>query len=74
MNAADTPLCSINQRKLSGIFSASLCAAIIASFFLASGLQAQAQQTATRDFSKETARSSRPWVRDGVIYEIFPRV
>jgi glycosidase len=31
-------------------------------------------QTPARDFSKETARSSRPWVRDGVLYEIFPRV
>ena len=26
-----------------------------------------------RDFSKEPARSSPAWVRDGVIYEIFPR-
>jgi glycosidase len=25
------------------------------------------------DFSKESARSSRDWVRDGVIYEIYPR-
>src|SRR3982751_2941840 len=30
-----------------------------------------AQQS--RDVSKETARSSRDWVRDGVIYEIYPR-
>ena len=28
----------------------------------------------TRDVSKEQARASRAWVRDGVIYEIFPRV
>ncbi|HJU54270.1 MAG TPA: alpha-amylase family glycosyl hydrolase, partial [Pyrinomonadaceae bacterium] len=35
--------------------------------------EALAQQAAPRDFSKETARASRPWVRDGVIYEIFPR-
>lgn len=27
-----------------------------------------------RDVSKETARASREWVRDGVVYEIFPRV
>ena len=27
-----------------------------------------------RDFSREPARASRGWVRDGVIYEIFPRV
>jgi glycosidase len=31
-----------------------------------------AQQPA-RDFSKVEARSTRDWVRDGVIYEIFPR-
>ncbi len=30
-------------------------------------------QTAPRDFSKENARSSREWVKDAVIYEIFPR-
>lgn len=32
-----------------------------------------AQQSATRDFSKETARISQDWVKDAVIYEIFPR-
>jgi cyclomaltodextrinase / maltogenic alpha-amylase / neopullulanase len=26
-----------------------------------------------RDVSKESARPTRPWVRDGVIYQIFPR-
>ena len=31
------------------------------------------RQQATRDFAKESARPSREWVRDGVIYEIFPR-
>ena len=30
-------------------------------------------QTAARDFSKETARVSPDWVKDAVIYEIFPR-
>lgn len=30
-------------------------------------------QTAVRDFSKETARTSPDWVKDAVIYEIFPR-
>src|SRR5215213_11701458 len=30
-------------------------------------------QPATRDFSKETARVSPDWVKDAVIYEIFPR-
>jgi len=31
-----------------------------------------AQQPAS-DFSKEPARATRDWVRDGVVYEIFPR-
>ena len=31
------------------------------------------QQPSARDFSREQARTSRAWVRDGVIYEIFPR-
>jgi glycosidase len=30
-------------------------------------------QQPTRDFSKETARTSPDWVNDAVIYEIFPR-
>ena len=30
-------------------------------------------QTATRDFSKENARTSPDWVKDAVIYEIYPR-
>jgi cyclomaltodextrinase len=30
-------------------------------------------QQATPDVSKQSARSSRDWVRDGVIYEIYPR-
>lgn len=32
-----------------------------------------AQQGGGRDWSKEQARPVRDWVRDGVIYEIFPR-
>ena len=30
-------------------------------------------QTPTRDVSRESARPARDWVRDGVIYEIYPR-
>src|SRR5215210_6022644 len=30
-------------------------------------------QEPKRDFSKENARPSRDWVKDAVIYEIFPR-
>jgi cyclomaltodextrinase len=56
------------------LLCASLSTAIILCSFFASGLEAKAQQTAARDVSKETARGARPWVRDGVIYEIFPRV
>jgi glycosidase len=64
---------SIVHRKLSRCFGVSLFAALIVSCFFASNLRATAQQIAARDFSKEVARTSRPWVRDGVIYEIFPR-
>ncbi|HJR05759.1 MAG TPA: alpha-amylase family glycosyl hydrolase [Pyrinomonadaceae bacterium] len=32
-----------------------------------------AQERGAHDYSKETARPTRDWVRDGVIYEIFPR-
>ena len=32
-----------------------------------------AQQSSSRDFSKENARTSPDWVKDAVIYEIFPR-
>ena len=44
-----------------------ICATLLLSAFNASG------QEQKRDFSKEPARSSPQWVRDGVIYEIFPR-
>ena len=32
-----------------------------------------AAQQPARDVSKESARPSREWVRDGVVYEIYPR-
>lgn len=32
-----------------------------------------AQTSPSRDFSKETARTSPDWIKDAVIYEIFPR-
>src|SRR6185295_6472435 len=34
---------------------------------------APAAQQPSRDVSKEQARATRNWVRDGVIYEIYPR-
>lgn len=43
---------------------------VLAFLFLSSLLIAQ---TPVRDFSKDTARPSQDWVRDAVIYEIFPR-
>jgi glycosidase len=45
----------------------------MASLFAFSCIETRAQQATARDFSKENARPSRSWVRDGVIYEIFPR-
>jgi cyclomaltodextrinase / maltogenic alpha-amylase / neopullulanase len=62
-----------SRRQLLKPLRASLCALLVASSFVLSCIQAGAQQAAARDFSKESARMSRPWVRDGVIYEIFPR-
>ena len=40
---------------------------------LASGSYRSSAQQPARDVSREQARSSRDWVRDGVVYEIFPR-
>jgi len=47
---------------------------ILAAFLLlAVALQPAAAQEKGRVVSKETARPVRDWVRDGIIYEIFPR-
>jgi cyclomaltodextrinase len=70
----DSSLHPVNQRRPSRLLQASLCALLVASSFVLSSVQVRAQQAASRDFSKESARTSRQWVRDGVIYEIFPRV
>jgi glycosidase len=48
-----------------------LCLGIV--FILAAGSYRSAVQQPARDFSKEPARSTRDWVRDGVVYEIYPR-
>src|SRR2546423_15664582 len=45
-----------------------LCSIIVAACFNGS-----VAQQPTHDFSKESARAPRDWVRDGVIYEIYPR-
>ena len=42
-------------------------------FILASRSYGTTAQQPSRDVSKEQARSTRDWVRDGVVYEIYPR-
>lgn len=42
-------------------------------FILASSTYQSAAQQSLRKVSKESARSTRDWVRDGVVYEIYPR-
>jgi cyclomaltodextrinase len=44
----------------------------IALILASSSYRSTAQQP-SRDVSKESARPSRDWVRDGVVYEIYPR-
>lgn len=56
----------IEKRLVSSIVSACLFITLVMS-----GLPFNAQQK--QDFSQQTARPVRDWVRDGVIYEIYPR-
>lgn len=47
---------------------------ILSAFLMSSfSIFINAQQTPSRDFSKETARVSPDWIKDAVIYEIYPR-
>ncbi len=46
---------------------------LLAAAALSASAQMALAQQAARDFSKETARSSQDWVKDAVLYEIFPR-
>jgi len=46
------------------------CASVVTALLVSSLGWASAQQ---RDVAKEAARPTRDWVRDGVIYQIFPR-
>ena len=55
--------------KLRGKIRAAAAAALILSLLTACA----AAQPAARDVSRERARPVREWVRDGVIYEIYPR-
>jgi glycosidase len=50
-----------------------LCVLLATILVLATLHHAAGQQPA-RDVSREPARQTRDWVRDGVVYEIFPRV
>src|SRR5881394_630327 len=47
-----------------------ICAFVVAALLSISTTPAVLAQ---RDVSREPARAARAWVRDGVIYEIFPR-
>src|SRR5947208_1448249 len=71
---ADTSSRTISRQQSVRLLRASLCATLSLSIILLSCLHSWAQETSVRDVSKESARQARPWVRDGVIYEIFPRV
>src|SRR5437773_4334579 len=51
----------------------SLTLLLIAAVFVASSLRTSPAQQPARDLSKVSARSAREWVRDGIIYEIYPR-
>ncbi|HKQ99605.1 MAG TPA: alpha-amylase family glycosyl hydrolase, partial [Pyrinomonadaceae bacterium] len=65
---------SVPGRKPFGLRRRLWCLLLGASLLVLSGPGSLAQQPAPRDFSRETARATRAWVRDGVVYEIFPRV
>lgn len=47
------------------------CALLALTVWVGCGAGAAAQQA--RDVSREQARAPRPWVRDAVVYEIYPR-
>ena len=47
---------------------------LLAPLLVLATLHRAAGQQPSRDVSGESARQSRDWVRDGVVYEIFPRV
>src|SRR6187431_306398 len=46
---------------------------LLASILIAACCQGIATQEPSRNVSKLPARSTRDWVRDGVVYEIYPR-
>jgi cyclomaltodextrinase len=64
----------VSRQRLLKLLQVILCALLMASICVLPCVQARAQQATERDVSKESARAVRPWVRDGMVYEIFPRV
>ncbi|HEX8475470.1 MAG TPA: alpha-amylase family glycosyl hydrolase [Pyrinomonadaceae bacterium] len=58
------------MRKLLQII---ICALVACGLVLVVVVQQRRTSAQTRDFSRETARQTPAWVRDGVVYEIFPR-
>src|SRR5215472_2317478 len=54
-------------------FSSRLIASLIASVLLAPAFSLGLAQAPGKDVSRLPAREARPWVKDGVIYQIFPR-
>jgi glycosidase len=61
---------SMKLRKRAGQTGRTLLLAVFLAVF---GCQGIATQQSGRDVSKETARPTRAWVREGVVYEIYPR-
>ena len=54
-------------------FSSRLMASLIASVLLTLAFSLGLAQAPGKDVSRLPAREARPWVKDGVIYQIFPR-
>ena len=60
------------NKMTTGLAKSRLCLLLIVLLVATCSYRSVAQQT-TRDVSKESARPTRDWVRDGVIYQIYPR-
>ena len=60
------------NKMTTGLAKSRLCLLLIVLLVATCSYRSVAQQT-TRDLSKESARPTRDWVRDGVIYQIYPR-
>ena len=58
---------------LGKVLSQKISFAVLASILIAACCQEISPQESSRNVSKLTARPTRDWVRDGVVYEIYPR-